>query len=651
MEFSTYPILKNKKIQHILVIGKDVTEQKETEKILHDFEDKHRLITENTSDLIATMQFDTTYTYVNPSHKKIMGYTPKELIGKKGLDFIHPADKKRLLFLLRKHISADGEKLFAGKDSDISEVVDYRVKNKSGAWRYLESTANIIGDEILLVSKDITERKLITEETLHESEEKFKNLAEQSPNMIFINKKGKVVYANKRCEEVMGYTRKEFYSPEFDFLTLIAPESREIVKESFRKHTSGEEVLPYEYTLITKKGEKLDAIITTKLIKFEGVNAILGIVTDITERKRIEKETTRTKEYLQNIINSASECIIAITPDNRVSIWNQTMEVITGYKQREIAGKTLSTLNVFENPIHFQDYLDNIYQKRVPLSYELVINPKIGGKRLVRLTGSVIQNGGEHPIGVLLIGKDVTEDSETHGRLLPGNSYLITGKNNKSSLNLFMDLALSGYIGLLITRDRLENIHAIFPSLEVKVLMLNQDKIEGFDNVPNPNSLIRKTEEFLAKNSNTVILLDRIDYLLTNFSFETFIKALYRLTTMISHSKAIMLVRLSPSIMTERQMALIEEELRPLPSQKIEHIQLEEKLYDILAFISGQNQHNILVTYKKIGQEFSITKVTTMKRIKTHEEKGLIFVQPRGRSKTVHITEKGKMLLNKRGVL
>ena len=67
------------------------------------------------------------------------------------------------------------------------------------------------------------------EEALRESEEKFRNLAEHSPNMIFINKKGKVAYANKRCEEMMGYTTDEFYSVDFDFLTLIAPEYRELV--------------------------------------------------------------------------------------------------------------------------------------------------------------------------------------------------------------------------------------------------------------------------------------------------------------------------------------------------------------------------------------------------------------------------------------
>ena len=60
--------------------------------------------------------------------------------------------------------------------------------------------------------------------------------------MIFINKKGKIVYANKVCEEIMGYKRNEYYSSDFDFLCLIAPESVDGVQSAFKRHTDGKEV-------------------------------------------------------------------------------------------------------------------------------------------------------------------------------------------------------------------------------------------------------------------------------------------------------------------------------------------------------------------------------------------------------------------------
>ena len=96
----------------------------------------------------------------------------------------------------------------------------------------------------------------------------FKTFTEQSPNMIFINKGGRVVYANKRCIEVMGYSREDFYAPDFDFMALIAPESVDLIRSNFKRHMSGENIEPYEYALLNKKGEKIAAIITSKLIDY-----------------------------------------------------------------------------------------------------------------------------------------------------------------------------------------------------------------------------------------------------------------------------------------------------------------------------------------------------------------------------------------------
>ena len=150
------------------------------------------------------------------------------------------------------------------------------------------------------VARELAEHRK-TEQSLKESEEQFRNLAEQSPNMIFINRGGRVVYANRECERVMGYTRDEFYGERFDFLSLIDPKDAGQVEAAFARHTAGEEVLPYEYTLVTKTNQRLDAIITTKLINYGNQPALLGIITDITARKRTER-------FLQ-ALNSASEAM------------------------------------------------------------------------------------------------------------------------------------------------------------------------------------------------------------------------------------------------------------------------------------------------------------------------------------------------------
>ena len=97
---------------------------------------------------------------------------------------------------------------------------------------------------MLEIVQDMTEPKQ-AEDALKESEEKFRALAEHSPNMIFINKSGKVVYANEKATELTGYTKEEFYSPDFELMSLIAPEYRTLVSENFKKHMRNCKKLQY----------------------------------------------------------------------------------------------------------------------------------------------------------------------------------------------------------------------------------------------------------------------------------------------------------------------------------------------------------------------------------------------------------------------
>ncbi len=170
-------------------------------------------------------------------------------------------------------------------------------------------------------------------ETVKDSHPKYTidsllTIIEESPNMIFINQMGRVVYANKKCEEIMGYSKDEFTSKDFDFMILISPESKKSVKQNFNKHMKGEEVPPFEYKFVKKDGGEIDVIQTTKLIEYGGGKAILGILTDITERKQAEELLQKSEEQFKSLYSQSPIGIeLYDSGGNLIDINNECMKV------------------------------------------------------------------------------------------------------------------------------------------------------------------------------------------------------------------------------------------------------------------------------------------------------------------------------------
>jgi PAS domain S-box-containing protein len=276
-------------------IVQDITERRQAEVALKKSEEMFRSFVETSPDLLFQVSRTGRIEYVSPSATAMYGYEPDELIGKHLRTTTPTKEVSKALKALKKVLSGN-------------PLENFELNQKDKAGRIIPMEINVVPvyQEGKIVGaqgvmRNITERKR-AEEALRESEEKFRNLAEKSPNMIYINVKGRVAYANERCEEVMGYTRQEFCASDFGFFTLVAPESRELAKEAFSTHMNGEEVATYEFTLITKEGKEIEAINATKLIKLAGENAILGIATDITERKQAERKLQRSYDQLRETL-------------------------------------------------------------------------------------------------------------------------------------------------------------------------------------------------------------------------------------------------------------------------------------------------------------------------------------------------------------
>ena len=321
-------------VKRALKEAEEHRERKKAEKALRKSEEQFRLIAENTSDNIAITTFDlkATYLYLSPSLKSMIGFDPEELLGKSFFDFIHPEDKKILLPLLKKYVNHKIKKLLSGKESTVNEKIEYRFINKDRKWRNFQSTINIVGKQLLAVTRDITERKQ-AEEALRESEEKYRRLFEKSKDAILIIHNGKFVDCNQATINMLRYKNKD------EILNThpseLSPEKQPDGKMSLKKanemmriaYENGSHRFEWDHKKSDGEVFPVEVLLTT--ISSEENNQILHTVwRDITERKQAEK----IQKTLFNISNALN------TVDNLHELL---------IKIREYLGKVIDTTNFY----------------------------------------------------------------------------------------------------------------------------------------------------------------------------------------------------------------------------------------------------------------------------------------------------------------
>ena len=389
------------RILHYEGTAENITERKKTEEALRESEQRYRAIFEQAADSIVLVDVESgELVEFNDKAHKNLGYTREEFRNLKIPDFDaieSTEDTKRHLEYIIK----------TGLDS-----FETKHRTKAGEIRNIQISSRAISirdkDFVQSIWYDITDRKK-AEEALIESEEKFRNLAEQSPNMIFINKRGRVVYSNKQCEEVMGYKREEFYHPEFDFMTLIAPEYTQLIKTNFSRHMKGKEINPYEYGLITKNGERLDTIITTKLIKYDGEDSILGTITDITERKKAQAALAESEQRFRKFFENEPEYCYMVSPQGTILEVNAAALNALGYSREEIVGKPIATIYALESYERMRQLFGQWQKAGEVRNEEMVIITRNGDRRNVLLSAAQVLDETGKALHTVSIQRDITE--------------------------------------------------------------------------------------------------------------------------------------------------------------------------------------------------------------------------------------------------
>lgn len=263
----------------LLVCVIDITDLKNNEKALIETDKALKKQLAFTSSLLDTIPMPVSYQNrkgmflgCNSAFESFTGISKNVLKGKKTSDFFPEP--------LSQHFSCSGHtKPHPSEDLDILTPEGPRnvVLNKAN---FKDSAHNVSG--CITVFNDITDR-LNYEKSLQGSEKQFRDLAEHSHNIIVIRNNKKILYANPRFKILLEYGENEVFSPAF-------PYSKIFVQEQSNGKVSNNADALSEIQLVTKSGRKLTCIGRNASIDFDGQSAIMGIYTDITPFKELEKK-------------------------------------------------------------------------------------------------------------------------------------------------------------------------------------------------------------------------------------------------------------------------------------------------------------------------------------------------------------------------
>ncbi len=274
--------IKIKGEPYIISTGIDITERILAEQKLVESEERFRAILQNLSDSIWIVDKNTNILYESPSAQNMFGYREGELQGKKGLNLVHPDDRPEVLIEF-------GQSL---KNIEGTTPTLFRVRTADGRYIFVEGISNNRIDHpaikgIILTLRDVTER-IVKDKALRESEQKFRNIFNSSTDAIIISSlEQKIIEVNDVVVKLSGYSREELLLKKTT--DLATEKSIWEINKRFKQLSANESVPPIEIDFITGRGELIATEMTSRIIDYEDKKALLTLIRDITERKKLEK--------------------------------------------------------------------------------------------------------------------------------------------------------------------------------------------------------------------------------------------------------------------------------------------------------------------------------------------------------------------------
>ena len=323
----------------IVLNSRDITERVEAERALAQSDLRYRALAVNSSDLVTIVEIETsTFTYVSPSIRHLLGYDPEELVGTNGFDLFHPDDIDRIA-------RAATEALTSGT---VAGPLTYRARHRDGSWRWHESVLTDLTDDpgvagIVTNTRDVTDR-IGAESQMAALTARFQGILDNASDAILsLDREQRIILFNKAAEVTFGYSAEEVIGGP---LHLLLPErfrpDHDVLVDRFQHEESGARRMNRDRPELTgrrRDGTEFPAEITISRLEVDGQVLLTAIVRDVTARAEAEEALRRSRQELANVLRGATETsIIATTLSGAITLFNPGAERMLGYRADEMLG-------------------------------------------------------------------------------------------------------------------------------------------------------------------------------------------------------------------------------------------------------------------------------------------------------------------------
>ncbi len=337
---STLSAIHDQKENELQVINMivDISGRKQAELELREKEKYYRALFENSSDLKIIIDKEGQIFYWSRSVEKKLGFEKDDLLGKKVTDFIPQNDVLKILKNIRKKRDKP----------EIVYPIETKITDKTGNIRYLKGLLNDLTNDptikgIILNLRDVTEEKM-AESIIRESEEKFRQLAENINDIFYISSPdlNTLYYLSPRFKDLWGIDTEMVLKNPQKLVEFIHPDDKASVAKLMEElKVSGK--LDIEHRII--RPDKSIRWIRWRAFPIKddkgNLYKIAGVEEDITEKKYWEDQVLKL-----SIAVKQSPVIIMITDvKGSIEYVNPKFLHVTGYSFDEVIGKNPGILN------------------------------------------------------------------------------------------------------------------------------------------------------------------------------------------------------------------------------------------------------------------------------------------------------------------